>query len=31
VIMADPPWLTSGSGTPPTGIAPMTIAMLTNT
>lgn len=31
VIIADPPCETSGSGTPPTGIAPITMAMLTNT
>ena len=31
VIIADPPCDTSGSGTPPTGIAPITIAMLTMT
>ena len=31
VNMAEPPWLTSGSGTPPTGMAPTTIATLTKT
>ena len=31
VIIAEPPCETSGSGTPPTGIAPITMAMLTNT
>jgi hypothetical protein len=24
MILADPPWQTSGSGTPPTGMAPVT-------
>ena len=31
VIIAEPPCETSGSGTPPTGMTPITIAMLTNT
>ena len=31
VIIAEPPCDTSGNGTPPTGIAPITMAMLTNT
>ena len=31
VIIADPPCDTSGSGTPPTGITPITIAMFTKT
>ena len=29
VSIAEPPWLISGSGTPPTGIEPVTIATLT--
>ena len=31
VIIADPPCDTSGNGTPPTGITPITMAILTNT
>ena len=31
VSIADPPWEISGSGTPPTGMAPVTIATLTKT